>query len=566
MPAHNSEKKKGTQRQFKCQQIDTFKFVESEKKKRKISKKKRMAVIAAREKHYKETQHNLGGIITLRHIPEEIKKKGYSVNREFQSLNWSTALIHEPGPSHLEIQKKNITAEEVFMHWMKPMFDHMRDKTNDYCVENEIMEKNKKDTYVLTEKRLHNFWALYLASGLVRYQQYEQAWEDPTKTHGLFGNPFFSDTMGRNSYHTINRVLHADIPHLVEMHNTMSSARRYPSQNLSIDDDKYKWTGRGGLKQKNDKKADKTGIDTFKIIDESGYCYALVFTDTIDVKLLQEQGDNQHMAVIKVLNRYIPPGAYIYYFDAGILSDFDTVEYLSEQGRQFIMMMANNKEQQIWDILQENLTIRQWKSIYHSTHICCSYYAKNSKRGRSYCNLVFNFNNGDAVGSVTNYNKESGDKEHYIAPTVLDKYRHFHTMVDSRKAQISHIRNEHKLRRPFRAQLADILYSCMHNSYVQYCSLAEKENEYRFGDFLLEIAQALRFPKADAKYRQVSHKGDIIYHELKHASKSLHCRICESRKVTYCPICPKDRHGAIHLCEGICALKFHNPDVVIKTK
>lgn len=502
--------------------------------------------------------------VEVGHVPTKISDMGFFTTRKFYHEQYSTIPIPEPGPTTFQPYNEGDKPIDLFLSWMKPFFEHVIEETNKYCAQENIRELHTEDIFELDTICLHNHTTLFLAAGLIQCRNYEQYWENPESHFGLIGNQFFIDTMGHNMFHKINRCIHINREYAVELHNEMSHDRRYPGASLSFDDDKFRWTGRGGFKKKNDKKADKTGIDSYKIVDKSGYCYGIVFEDTELFVYYRDQGDSYHMAMIKSLDDLLRKGAYTIYIDAGVLSGLDVCDYLAKQGRKFVVMTPQNKGLVVWDLLQRYIYMYQWKCLYHKSYVACSYYAKKGKNGKSYCNLVFNFNDGAEMSTVTNYNRTTGDDDNVGAPKALSFYRTDHTMVDSRKGIINHVRNTFRLRRPFRVVYSEVLYSLAFNSYVNYCSLAGVGDDYTFAKYLLDVISALRHPHAEAKNRQVVPSTGIIYHPLSHSERSNRCRICQKKRVTYCAKCGKDSRGYdIHLCEGICAIRFHNPNVTI---
>ncbi len=554
---------KRSSREFAYNDLSVFDYNSSESESDESEPTKNKRRVEGIVRDLQQPLYSHASQIPVEHIPDEIVKKGYTIHRKFYSSKYASNLMPEPGPTEVEKYNGEVTPFKVFDSWTKELFSHSISISQDYCNEKEMMESNEKDIFNFNKKRFYNFITLFLAAGIVQCRKYVQYWEESSSSCGLLGNQFFKDTMGQNKFHKMNRLWHANIDFIVRLHNDMSKIRRYPTEDLSIDDDKYKWTGRGGLKKKNDKKTDKTGIDSYKIVDRSGYCFGMFFEDTHEVKEYKKEMST-HQALMKYADDLTPPGAYRIYIDAGLLSGIDNAEMLAESGRKFVIMMPSNKNSDVNEFLQQNLKKHQWKIINHDTHICLSYYAKDGTKGKAFCNLVFNFNDGADVDTVTNYNKTTGNHDPTPAPKALALYRTCHTMVDSRKATITHIRNPFRQRRPMRAKLHDVMYSLIMNSFVQYCSLAKKDDKYTLQDYLLAIIPAIRFPKAKAVHRTIPSTAHIVYHQLISQGNRRRCRVCSTSRTTFCSKCKPDERGPIYLCQGICALKFHNPNRVIE--
>jgi hypothetical protein len=57
------------------------------------------------------------------------------------------------------------------------------------------------------------------AMGLAPLPSLHLYWKHPKDTNGLYGNFFVSNTLSRNDFWKITKILHADIDKLVEMLN-----------------------------------------------------------------------------------------------------------------------------------------------------------------------------------------------------------------------------------------------------------------------------------------------------------------------------------------------------------
>ena len=86
----------------------------------------------------------------------------------------------------------------------------------------------------------------------------------------------------------------------------------------------------------------------------------MVFEDSPQILHQKQQEYTLYMALIHILDAMMPPGAYIYYIDSGLLCGGDVAEYLSSQGRKFVIMTSKTKPVKLWDFLSEDLSLYQW--------------------------------------------------------------------------------------------------------------------------------------------------------------------------------------------------------------
>eukprot|EP01080_Neovahlkampfia_damariscottae_P006089 gene6089-10097_t len=138
---------------------------------------------------------------------------------------------------------------------------------------------------------------------------------------GIFGNEFFQGIMSKKKYHFINHYLHIDFEKAEEKFHHLSKDYWIPFLILSLDDDAWKWTGRG-LKKKNDKKE-----------YEKGFVFCIVFEDSKIYKNFKEENFTYHEAIMRAVDKLVPFGAYTYIIDAGQLGGPDNASYLVEKKR-----------------------------------------------------------------------------------------------------------------------------------------------------------------------------------------------------------------------------------------
>ena len=97
-------------------------------------------------------------------------------------------------------------------------------------------------------------------------------------------------------------------------------------------------------KKKNDKKECKTGITSWKAVDEKGFVYTMVFEDSKKFKKFQKERNlNFGIAMAEYIETKIPKGRYTFVIDAGALGGPATATYLRNTDRKFLISCAQNE-------------------------------------------------------------------------------------------------------------------------------------------------------------------------------------------------------------------------------
>ena len=110
--------------------------------------------------------------------------------------------------------------------------------SNCYSVVYNIHFGNTSVPFKLTLKQLYNYYALYLAAGIVRMKQYKFYWAQTNTIEGILENMFFQKIMRINRFHTINHIIHCDVDVMLLYHNQVSQRFCTSTTKVSIDDDK----------------------------------------------------------------------------------------------------------------------------------------------------------------------------------------------------------------------------------------------------------------------------------------------------------------------------------------
>jgi len=133
------------------------------------------------------------------------------------------------------------------------------------------------------------------------------------------------------------------------------------SGKLSVDDDLDLWKGRN-QKRYDPKKAVRTGISSWKLVDACGYIWAMLFET--DTKVPNNEAPSFHY--LQILEETVPKGAYLFTIDAGLLGSFSNALYLSSKKRTFIISTAINKFNKLWSWLKKNLKLQEWRMLWHT--------------------------------------------------------------------------------------------------------------------------------------------------------------------------------------------------------
>jgi hypothetical protein len=210
---------------------------------------------------------------------------------------------------------------------------------------------------------------------LVRMNNSKNYWKNDQ--NGIFGNKFIQSTLSKNKYHNINRNIHIDINKAVLKLESISKMYWRPYWVLAIDDDAWKWTGRGGLKKKNDKKECKTGITSWKVVDEKGFVYCMSFEDGEEFKKFQKNKNEPFgISMLQYLDSKIPKGNYTFIIDAGALGGPQNAKYLSQEGRQYIISCSQSRVNDIFTkYFHQILQLHETDVLYGNDFACACFYS-----------------------------------------------------------------------------------------------------------------------------------------------------------------------------------------------
>jgi hypothetical protein len=103
-------------------------------------------------------------------------------------------------------------------------------------------------------------------------------------------------------------------------------------------------------------------------------------------------------------------------------------------------------------------------------------------------------------------------------------------------------------------------------SYIWFAHAADKGRKYKYRNFLLNTLQTVRIVKNVSRPLKKNVTNRLVYHSLTHVlaghnqDKRKRCVKCNKKCSTQCTLC-----GNVFVCEGLCAIKFHNVVLTIDT-
>ncbi len=525
---------------------------------------------------YKEPDTALVNPLAMKPLSNEIKAKGFTITKPSTFPHKFTAPIKATGSKNIPREFENFNESDSFLLWFQPLIAHIQEQSNAYVQQQKICFDSTKIYKGMKTDKLLNWFCLFMAKGILQYRNTNQYWKQENTCHGLLGNAYFSNLLGMKTYARYDRILHCDIEWVLQFVNQTSQQYWNLCEDVSLDDDLYRWSGKGGIKIKNDQKADKTGIDSYKIVDSSRYCYKILFGDSQELKNMNEYPQGE--AIVRCLDSSIPKGNYRIVIDAGKMGSIQAADYLHKQGRKFIISVAKNRPTPLWDkTLHSVIGYHQYSYLYSANYAVFSFFAKVTKKSKKvFVNMIINEKQQLEETLIERYNGKTKQKQKLHAPTALDTYNHCHSFVDNLKASILHVRNPFRARRPFRAKYHELFYTLLHNLFVWYKHAKKLEDSYSFVDFILALLSQLpTFPVQQKRsttkrgyseaFEDPDRVHELVVHELANSHKATICSICKHRTHMYCIVCERQKGVAFHVCNGICNVLFHNPSYKVNT-
>jgi hypothetical protein len=234
------------------------------------------------------------------------------------------------------------------------------------------------------------------------------------------------------------------------------------------------------------------------------------------------------------------------------------------------MSVASNRPLFLWWKVQKDLKLGEYRQYGNDDIVVVSYYLRKNSSQKKIVNFISNIDNCNQDSSVYRYNKKLKCMERQEAPMVINLYRRNHGFVDRRKQIESHVRNKQRALYAWRSKLNNIFYVLLSNCYVWFKSVKKFEKKYSFPLFLRNLLPQLREQHKNTFYTNTpiisNDNHSIVYHPLSNEGNRGKCEICGKWIRRECLICKKPTGKVFFLHEGVCNLKFHNPNINIIDK
>jgi len=123
----------------------------------------------------------------------------------------------------------------------------------------------------------------------------------------------------------------------------VTSQRLYiPSYMLAADDQLEKWKGRGKHKRKIQRKADKTGLLSWELVDEHGYCIVFKLEHVMSQEhKAQKLTEPKNQYYLRQLLSGFDDCQHVIIIDEGTLGGYENAKHLQKLGHKFIMICTS---------------------------------------------------------------------------------------------------------------------------------------------------------------------------------------------------------------------------------
>ncbi len=101
--------------------------------------------------------------------------------------------------------------------------------------------------------------------------------------------------------------------------------------------------------------------------------------------------------------------------------------------------------------------------------------------------------------------------------------------------------------------------------YLWHKHVLELDDKFTFQEFQLQCCEQVKMARDKQIIVPSTSDHTLIYPVLKHGEQR-RCVIknCNRKVVTYCDHCPMIEGNYQHMCEGLCNIMYHNPNINIQ--
>ncbi len=497
-------------------------------------------------------------------ITNSLREKGFLFGQSISNVDQTLSeLEHEHG-SPKSIPRSTSTPLDYFqLCFNSDIIDHLVDLTNCYITQNptHVFVPNLRE---IDQTDIWNFFSLYMALALVNYARIADAWVTDSD---LLGNEFFRSTMSRNKFFTIHRCLQADIDTLTNSFNHSSACYWNLGSRIGIDDQLDKFFGHGKTKYV-PKKMARTGIASWEVVDQSLYCYYLIWESTVSADTTRASPFAQTL-----LNCILPvlPGRHEIYIDAGTLGGIDTAVALQKKGHKFLISCAANCPQWLFGDYLHSKDIQPGDCyvIGRPGLVGLTYQARKGGRGGGKGKKVNFLTNlpgmwvkqrDTVTQSEDSDDEELGEQTQVEKPAAVFRYNKYKGFVDSLKSLLSTFDHEHRSSRLWKHQFFALLRTALHNSFLLWQAHAPRQDRKKY-DFLVAFVKSTRTPQRLTQ--SITPRDTLGTHILVNGHRSRACRVCGKRTTHTCAnvtVCHDRDNQPIPMCLTLarhCYVNFH---------
>ncbi|KAH3732596.1 hypothetical protein Pelo_16568 [Pelomyxa schiedti] len=337
----------------------------------------------------------------------------------------SNSVPQRPRPRQSTHRRHGSTDPQVILEEL------MLDGINSRCADDKLRLPGRNTIYVLDMKTLHTWFAVFLAQGLIRMENIEDFWN---KNNPISYNQWMAKAMSDEEFMFINNNLCVDTSQVCKDLTSIAQRLWIPDTEICIDDDLWKWSGLGGGKCKNNKKADKCGLNNWIWREAhgqlpAGQCKAKVYMLPEFLDTLDKMKGSDHLVCT----------------DAGPFS-----KRLTQDTMCYVIVLEHDLH------FCGNIYIKTLRNImFKEPHLLAiSYYAKNDAKGKpKIINLLTNMN--DMLNDSHREVWDRSRKEKVLAYScfAIVKYNMTHNFEDVNKHMTSSCLLTHEMAFPHIAKL-----------------------------------------------------------------------------------------------------------------